>query len=34
MPRLMSSRFALALTALNIVATLAFWSQLQVTSPP
>jgi hypothetical protein len=32
MPRLTSSRFALALTALNIVATLAFWSQLQVTS--
>ena len=32
MPRLNSSHFALGLTALNIVATLAFWSQLQVAS--
>ncbi|MGE5834017.1 MAG: hypothetical protein ACM4AI_06020, partial [Acidobacteriota bacterium] len=32
MPRQKGGRFALALTALNIVATLAFWSQVQVTS--
>ena len=31
MPSPKSNRFALALTALNIVAMLGFWSQLQVT---
>ena len=32
MPSLKINRFAVALTALNIVGMLAFWSQLQVTS--
>jgi len=32
MPSLKINRLALALTALNIVAMLAFWSQIQVTS--
>jgi hypothetical protein len=32
MPSLKINRFALALTALNIIAMLAFWSQVQVTS--
>ena len=30
MPGMRINRFALALTALNLLATLAFWSQLQV----
>lgn len=32
MPRLKINRVAFALTALNIIAMLAFWSQVQVTS--